>query len=362
MDKRIILALAGAGKTYNLCHQIDDTKRNILLAYTNENIRNLKKEVIDKFGTIPDQTLILTFDSFLFRYFIRPYQKIIANKFKLKKFRTNGVDISNKPEPSYKNGKYNPMYRKKDNIEHFIINQKYYCSRIPELILYVDGLFDIAMKNINKYCDCIFIDEVQDFRNDYYKVLEKIIKNCNNIVMVGDYWQHSVNGNNNNGIPFKDTTYDKYIEKLKKIGLKVDDTSLVYSRRCSKDICNFVKRKLNIPIEAFDNTKKGKVIIVEDILEIINILENDDVIKLVNRDSKIYSFNSINWSYSKGNTYKDVCVILTDEYKNIDKEEFLLSKQSITNNQLYVALTRPTKNLYIIKKEKFDLVKKKFQK
>ena len=57
-----------------------------------------------------------------------------------------------------------------------------------------------------------------------------------------------------------------------------------------------------------------------------------------------------------------MCVILTDEYKNIDKEDFSLSKQSITNNQLYVALTRPTKNLYIIKKEKFDLVKKKFQK
>ncbi len=44
-----MLAVAGAGKTYELCHSINKEQRNFLLAYTNENIKNIEKEVIDKF-------------------------------------------------------------------------------------------------------------------------------------------------------------------------------------------------------------------------------------------------------------------------------------------------------------------------
>ena len=252
--------------------------------------------------------------------------------------------------------------RKKDNIEHYIINKKYYCSRIPELILDVKGLFSIAINNINNYCDFIYIDEVQDFRKEYYKVLEMIIKECNNILMVGDYWQHSVSGQNNTGIPFNNTTYQEYIDKLKKIKLEVDNTTLKKSRRCSKNVCNFVKQKLNIDIEALDNCKEGEVSFISNDDEIKRILENDNIIKLLNKNSKKYSFHSINWSYSKGDTYKDVCVILTDDYKKLENENFILSKDTITNNQLYVALTRASRNVYILTKDKFYEHKDKYLK
>lgn len=353
MDKKIMLAVAGAGKTYELCHSINKEQRNFLLAYTNENIKNIEKEVIDKFGEIPKETKILTFDSFLYRYFIRPYELLIFENFKIERFETKGVDIIHTPEPAYKNGGYNPKYKKKDNIEHYIINRKYYCSRIPELILDIKDLFNIAISNINNYCDYIYVDEVQDFRKEHYKVLEKIIKECNNILMVGDYWQHSVSGQNNSGIPFKDTTYQEYIDKLRKIDLKVDDTTLKKSRRCSKNICNFVRKKLNIDIEALDNSKEGNVSFISNHSEIKEILENDDIVKLLNKNSRIYSFHSINWSYSKGDTYKDICVILTDDYQELENENFILSKDTITNNQLYVALTRASRNVYILTKDKF---------
>ena len=62
--------------------------------------------------------------------------------------------------------------------------------------------------------------------------------------MVGDYWQHSVSGQNNSGIPFKDTTYQEYIDKLRKIDLKVDDTTLKKSRRCSKKYLQFCGEKI----------------------------------------------------------------------------------------------------------------------
>lgn len=36
MGKRVILAVAGSGKTYHVCQKIDENRRNIIIAYTNE--------------------------------------------------------------------------------------------------------------------------------------------------------------------------------------------------------------------------------------------------------------------------------------------------------------------------------------
>ena len=364
MDKKIMLAVAGAGKTYEICHNINQNHRNFILAYTNQNIKNIKKEIIDKFKKIPEETKILTFDSFLYRFFIKPYESLIFDYFLVQRYETKGVDILYIPEPASKNKRYNNRYKKKDNIEHYInyINKKYYCSRIPELILNVKDLFDTAMNNINNYYDYIYIDEIQDFRREYYKVLEKIIKSCNNIVMVGDYWQHSVNGQNNSGIPFKDTTYQEYINKLEKMYLTVDDSTLKKSRRCSKNVCDFVKKKLNIDITASDETKNGNVIFINKDEDVKRILENNEIVKLLNKNSKDYTFKAINWGYSKGDTYKDICVILTDGYKNLEKENFILKQSQIEINRLYVALTRAERNVYIITKNKFDKYKKLYLK
>ena len=53
MAKRVILAVAGAGKTYYICHEIDPTKRNLILAFTHENIHNIQKELCDAHGCVP---------------------------------------------------------------------------------------------------------------------------------------------------------------------------------------------------------------------------------------------------------------------------------------------------------------------
>ena len=56
MAKRVILAVAGAGKTYHICHTIDPNKRNLILAFTHENIYNIQKELCDAHGHMPEQT------------------------------------------------------------------------------------------------------------------------------------------------------------------------------------------------------------------------------------------------------------------------------------------------------------------
>lgn len=367
MDKRIILAVAGAGKTYRLGHEIDRDKRNIILAYTNQNIKNIKKEISDKYdGNIPHNTQILTFDSFLYRYFIRPYEKIILKFWNKTDIKMNGVEVNIKPEPKFKNGKYNYKYKPQSLFEHYVLNNKYYCSRIPELIIYIKNkninLFKLAIENLNMFCDYILIDEVQDFREKYYEILEMIVKESNNVILVGDYYQHSVNGENNSGKPFKDCTYKQYISKLKSLGLEVDTTSLIKSRRCTKKVCNFIKEKFKIEIEAIDDNQEGEIIFLEKEKELDEILMDDNIIKLVYNNSKIYKFNAIGWGISKGDTFLDTCIILTGDYSNIKNSNFILPPKQITNNKLYVALTRAKNKVYIITKEIFDIYKKKYLK
>lgn len=41
MVKQVVLAVAGAGKTYRICHAIDPEKRNFILAFTHENVANI---------------------------------------------------------------------------------------------------------------------------------------------------------------------------------------------------------------------------------------------------------------------------------------------------------------------------------
>ena len=65
--------------------------------------------------------------------------------------------------------------------------------------------------------------------------------------------------------------------------------------------------------------------------------------------------------YSKGDTFDNVCVILTKTFENIDSECFSCDKLSrITINKLYVALTRTKGNLYIVKQSDFKKVETKY--
>lgn len=63
----------------------------------------------------------------------------------------------------------------------------------------------------------------------------------------------------------------------------------------------------------------------------------------------------INWSYSKGDTYSRVLIVLTDKLEKFIQEDFNFSslfQKSI--NELYVALTRSNDELYICRKDVFN--------
>lgn len=373
MAKRVILAVAGAGKTYHICHEIDPNKRNLILAFTHENIHNIQKELCAAHGGVPELTTVTTFDSFVYHHLVLPYEPSIVEHFGNPGFTSRGICTVDPPPMRIqgRSGKMiaNPHYFKKDRLAHYITRRRqYYCSTLSELVLHVkqshESLVKRAAARLNLFFDCVLIDEFQDFREYDYELIMALAKQLNDVVLVGDYHQHSVSGTNNSGKPFKkktgDVSYDEFVTELKSVGFEVDLTTLDKSRRCSAEVCEYVSEKLGICINSCGETVGAVIWGDENAAE---ILENQQIVKLVYNDAARYSFRAMNWSYSKGDTMDAVCVILTDRFDNLDSTRFSVKDIPMsTLNKLYVAMTRSCGNLYLIKSSTFKLIKNSYTK
>lgn len=371
MAKKVILAVAGAGKTYHICHRIDPTKKNLIIAYTHENIHNFQKELCDAHGCVPELTTIMTFDAFVYHNLILPYEPSIANHFSAPCFTSRGICLTDPPSQRIKNKNgekvYNPLYSNKDKLTHYVTKRhQYYCATLSELALQVkerrESLVKRAAARLNVFYDSVMIDEFQDFREYDYELILKLAKFLNNVLLVGDYFQHSVSARNNTGKPFKskkgDVSYSAFVDELLKSGFEVDTTTLSKSRRCSTDVCNYVCSKLAIDISS-SGDHSGQVIVANDIAE--EVLSNDRIIKLVYNEAARYSFPALNWSYSKGDTVDCACIILTKDFEKLADPEFSVKKIPIsTLNKLYVAMTRSRGDLYLIKSSIFNEYKYKY--
>lgn len=368
MAKRVILAVAGAGKTYHICHEIDPIKRNLILAFTHENIHNIQKELCDAHGCVPELTTVTTFDSFVYHQLILPYEPSIAEHFGCPRFISRGICTIDPPPQTIKNTKgkpvANPLYKKKDRLAHYVtMRGQYYCATLSELVLQVkkkrESLVKRVAARLNLFYDCVLIDEFQDFREYDYELIMALAKQLNDVVLVGDYHQHSVSATNNSGKPFKnkstDVSYDDFVAELQKAGFEVDLTTLDKSRRCSAEVCAYVSEKLRISITS-NGDHGGAVKWIDD--DPSSVLDDDRIIKLVFQEAGKYSFPALNWSYSKGDTVDSACVILTDGLDNLDSDKFNPDRvKPSTLNKLYVAMTRSRGDLYLMKASTFKAIK-----
>lgn len=371
MAKRVILAVAGAGKTYHICHEIDPTKRNLILAFTHENIHNIQKELCDAHKCVPELTTVSTFDSFVYHQLVLPYEPSIAEHFGCPKFVSRGICTIDPPPKTIKNTQgepvANPLYKKKDLLAHYVtMKGQYYCATLSELVLQVKKKRESLIKRIatrlNLFYDCVLIDEFQDFREYDYELIMALAKKLNDVVLVGDYHQHSVSATNNSGKPFKnkstDVSYSAFVAELQKSGFEVDLTTLDKSRRCSAEICNYVSEKLRISITS-NGDHSGAVKWIDD--DPTSVLDDDQIIKLVFQEAGKYSFPALNWSYSKGDTVNSACVILTDGLDNLGSDKFTPDKvKPSTLNKLYVAMTRSRGDLYLMKSSTFKKMQDKY--
>lgn len=362
----IMLAVAGSGKTYYIASHLNPTQKNIVITFTKQNVANLKREIKNKYGEIPKNTQILTFASFVYRWLLKPFEPILKVG-SSSGIITAGVEIKKEPEPQYTNGRPNYKYFKQNDYRHYIYNQKYYASRMSSLVLAQSRENKKRIiERLCKFCDRIYFDELQDFMGKDFELLSMFVKDKKvQVFAVGDFYQHSVSKSNfTTSKPF--VKKGMYLSKeeyksLFKGNIHIDEITLIKSRRVPKEICDFINYKLGIHIESSSEVKGLYKLLLTDV-EIIKIIEDTSIKKLFFRDSRKYNcLPTINWGYSKGDTYEKTCIILTKTFESLFDEDFSCAKMTPAQiNPLYVAMTRATNELYFIKEKDFKRFRTKY--
>lgn len=346
MDKRIVLAAAGAGKTYYIANDFTEDERVILISFTNSNVDNIRKEVKKRFsGVLPDNVQIMTFDSFIYNDLLKPIEPIFLSQ------NSSGVNVTFTPEEDSRK----PGYVKKDDINHYINNSnEYYVNRMGKLFLnYGKERQKLAISRLEKYCDAIYFDEFQDYNGFDFKVFKFFLEKTKlSIVAVGDIHQSCLTPLRNRGnqvakSPFY--TIDSIEDLKEKFSSKIhfDESTLEKSRRVPQRVCDMIQEKLGVSIQS-NSENEAAVKYLTDVEDIHKIILNPDIPKLIwdKRSRHPEGKNYVNWTYSKGDTYLQSCIILTSGTSITDNWTNISSLK--TRNALYVALTRSKGDVYLI--------------
>lgn len=336
MGKRVIFAVAGAGKTTTIVNDLEETSRALIVTYTNNNLFNLKRKIKSKFGYMPEGIKVMSYFSFLYCFCYRP--------FLLYKMKTTGIFYE--PNP-------NTFARRTDDTYFISPSRRLYSNRIA-LLVQDKELCERIRQRISKYYDKFIIDEVQDLSGHDFNLLLELVKTEADILLVGDFYQYtyatSRDGNVRRNLH---SDYDTYKQLFSQSGLIVDESTLLKSYRCSPTTCEFVKDKLGINIESHNTSRTSLRELTDN--EIADFMSNDDIIKLFYRQSNQYSVHGRNWGDSKGeDRYNNVCVVLNPTTYNLFQRNRLSNMSGMTKHKFYVAITRARANVYFVTQSKLD--------
>jgi DNA helicase-2/ATP-dependent DNA helicase PcrA len=332
MDKGVILAVAGSGKTSRLVASLDEEQRFLVVTYTELNHANIRSKIIRRFGYFPANITLYTYFRFLHGFCYRPFLRSKKN--------TKGVTFNRPPKF--------PPYKLTDDRRYISSSRRLYANRLAKFVEQSNLVGDVVAR-MEKYFDALFVDEVQDFAGHDFNFLLAISAAKLSAIFFGDFFQHtfdtSRDGNVNVGLH---DDYAAYQARFRAAKLDVDTDSLKKSRRCSKDVCDFITKKIGISIDAHDD-RESIVKYEDDPTAVYAIYEDPKTVKLFYQEHHKYACYSQNWGASKGvDRYQDVCVVLNLGNVKAWKRGSFRDINTETRNKLYVACSRARGNLTFV--------------
>ena len=332
MDKSVILAVAGSGKTSRLVASLDEDQRFLVVTYTELNRDNIRSKIFQRFGYFPANITLYTYFGFLHGFCFRPFLRSKKN--------TKGMTF--KLPPPF------PRYRLTHDRHYMSPSRRLYHNRIAKFIEQ-SNLVGAVVTRMEKYFDAFFVDEVQDFAGHDFNFLLAISAAKLNAKFVGDFFQHtfdtSRDGNVNVGLH---DDYAAYLAKFKAAKLNIDTDSLKKSYRCSKNVCDFITEKIGISIEPHHD-RESIVRYEGDPAAVLAIYEDPKIVKLFYQEHHKYACYSQNWGASKGvDRYQDVCVVLNPDNVKAWHRGSFCDINAKTRNKLYVACSRARGNLTFV--------------
>lgn len=344
-NKRLIHAVAGSGKTTKIIESIDPQKRNLIITYTETNQNTIRAKLIDKLGYIPDSTFIFGVFEFLYSFCLVPY---------LGK-RPKGINFDYETQGRFDNNSIDTTGR--------IIQNQLSKSLLRGFLIYKRNNihFDNSyLERIDKFFDCVFVDECQDFESDDFDWLLSLSKLNAGVLLLGDFYQKtfktSRRGNKGKGIH---SSFENWLKVISDSGFKIDLSSLSKSYRCPKIVCDFIVESLDIKISSQKKENPTtNIMFIDSQDKIESIMTDDSIMKLFYQKFYDYDCKSQNWGDSKGSEYENVCVVLNPKtYKLFDSGR-LSDLSTQTKSKFYVACTRTRGDLYFVNQKDLTDFKK----
>lgn len=333
MDKVVVFAVAGSGKSKLIIDQLDATRRALLLTYTENNYDELRRRVIRRFGCVPENIYLDTYFSFLNAFCYRPYL--------LDSMNSRGINF--RPPPAHTSRL--PL---SSDLRFVDGERRVYHARMAKLVD-VKGCMPLVRRRLERYFDVLYVDEVQDFAGHDFNLLMALCRASVDVLLVGDFYQHTYDTSRDGSVNKNlHASYGTYLERLKREELRIDTTSLRRSYRCSEAVCEFIRT--NMGIEMYSASERvAKVIWIDDVVDAKKVHGCNKTVKLFYQEHHRYGCNSQNWGGCKGlDHYEDVCVVLNQKAAaELHAGRFALLNPT-TRNKLYVACSRARGDLYLV--------------
>lgn len=334
MDKKVMFAVAGAGKTTYIINQLSTAKHSLIITYTNANYKSLFRKICDRFnGKWPDNVTLITYFSFLYKFCYKPF---LADK-----VRAKGIVFENNIN----------RFVKKTEDTYYLTPSRYFYSNRLALFLEQSGTIHEIKERLETYFDEFIIDEIQDIAGRDFMLLEELMNANLNMLFVGDFCQHTFDTSRDGSVNknlFNDR--NKYEEHFTTKGFASDTTTLLNSWRCSGNVCSYIKQHIGIAMASNRlSTEDTEIYFVSQQNQIKKILADDSIIKLHYQNGAKFGHGHKNWGETKGeDNYQDVCVLLNKTTAVQFSKGKLCELPQSTKNKLYVAITRARGNVYFI--------------
>lgn len=340
MDKRVVFAVAGSGKTSLVIDSLSLKKRSLIVTYTNNNLANLRNRIINKFGYFPNNITLFSYYTFLYKFCYKPFLSgVLGNQGIFYKKNSN-------------------LYAK--GINRYMTSSGFlYYNRIAKFFDVCEILPEIN-KRLEKYFDDFYIDEVQDIAGHDFNLLRSISNANINILCVGDFFQHTYNTGEDGSVNKSlFGNYEKYIMEFEKMGIVPDQELLIKSYRCSRTVCEFISENMNIGIESH-RQDKTKINLIDTPVEAESIFNNNEIVKLFYQANYKYPCYSRNWGQCKGeDKYLNICIVLNKKTFKAFVNGELSKLAPTTKNKLYVAISRAKGNITFVNEDLFKKFKKR---
>lgn len=237
MDKRVIFAVAGSGKTTHLIDELDLERRVLLITYTENNFAHLRFRVLQKFGYLPPNIVVCTYFKFLHNFCYRPLLQM--------RLGSRGMNFHLPPAQTAR-------FALTQDARYLDGRRRLYHNRLAKL-LEVKGCLPAILARMERYFDRVFVDEVQDFGGHDFNLLAALCRANTDVLFVGDFFQHTFDTSRDGSV--NRTLHDDfgaYAQRFAAQGITVDRQSLRASRRCSTTVCDFIREHLQIDMHAHE--------------------------------------------------------------------------------------------------------------